>query len=93
MEREPTSKTEELKIDVNGTMHRGQRVVLVVSDTEVRQEIRYKGLRRADPDVYSIRDQDFMSAIAREILWRLVAQWKTEQARRPAPRTSGPSAR
>ena len=29
MEREPTSKTEELKIDVNGTMHRGQRVVLV----------------------------------------------------------------
>jgi len=92
MEREPTSKTEELKIDVNGTKHRGQRVVLVVSDTEVRQEIRYKGLRRVDPDVYAVRDRDFMAAIAREILWRLVAQWKTEQARKSAPRTAGPSA-
>jgi hypothetical protein len=92
MEREPTSKTEQLTIDVNGTIHRGRRVVLVVSDTEVRQEVRYKELRRVDPDVYSVADRDFMSAIAREILWRLVAQWKTEQARRPAPRTSGPSA-
>jgi len=91
MEREPTSKTEELKIDVNGTLHRGQRVVLVVSDTEVRQEIRYKGLRRVDPDVYSIRDRDFMSAIAREILWRLVAQWKAERARAPLPRQSRPT--
>ena len=92
-EREPTSSLEELKIDFRGTLHRGQRVVLVVSDTEVRQEIRYKDLRRVDPDVYAVREAHFMRAIANEILWRLVAQSKGEGAR-PAPRTlvAGPSA-
>ena len=92
-EREPISSREELKIDFRGTLHRGQRVVLVVSDTEVRQEIRYKDLRRVDPDVYALREAHFMRAIANEILWRLVAQSKGESAR-PVPRVpvAGPSA-
>ncbi|MGH7286848.1 MAG: hypothetical protein ACREI8_02400 [Myxococcota bacterium] len=81
-EREPTSALEELKIDFRGTLHRGRRVVLMVSDTEVRQEIRYKDLRRVDPDVYARREADFMRAIANEILWRLVAQ---SMGRRRAP--------
>ena len=91
-EREPTSTLGELKIDFRGTPHRGQRVVLVVSDTEVRQEIRYKDLRRVDPDVYTVREADFMRAIANEILWRLVAQSKGEGVR-PALRApvGGPS--
>ena len=38
-----------------------------------------------------MRDHDFMSAIAREILWRLVAQWKAERARAPLPRQSRPT--
>ena len=46
MEREPTSTTEVLKIDVDGVSHRGRRVVLRVSDTEIRQEIRFESLRR-----------------------------------------------
>jgi hypothetical protein len=92
MEREPTSTIEELKIDFRGTLHKGQRVVLIVSDTEVRQEIRYKDLRRVDPDVYAVRDADFMRSIASEILWRLVAQSKGELPRRPQPRAPGPSA-
>jgi hypothetical protein len=77
MEREPTSTIETLAIDVDGTTRRGQRVVLRVSDTEIRQEIRYESLRRVDPEVYTLAESDFMRAIAREILWRLVAQWKT----------------
>jgi hypothetical protein len=81
-EREPTSITENLAIEVGGEIHRGQRVVLMVSDTEVRQEVRYQSLRRVDPDVYAASDSDFMRAIASEILWRLVAQWKA--ARQPA---------
>ena len=91
-EREPTSALEELKIDFRGTLHRGRRVTLVVSDTEVRQEIRYKDLRRVDPDVYAMREADFMRAMANEILWRLVAQSRGEGAR-PAPRAAvlGPS--
>ena len=76
-EREPTSTTEDLEIEVDGANHRGQRVVLHVSDTEVRQEIRYESLRRVDPDVYHVREADFMRSIAKEILWRLVAQWKS----------------
>lgn len=85
-EREPTSTVEKLEIDVHGTRHHGQRVVLVVSEAEVRQEIRYKDLRRVDPDVYALRDGDFMRAIANEILWRLVAQWKAERASQAAGR-------
>jgi hypothetical protein len=90
LEREPISRVEEFKVDVHGTFHRGQRVVLIVSETEVRQELRYKGLRRVDPDVYALRDSDFMRAIASEIMWRLVAQWKAERARTTQPRASGP---
>jgi hypothetical protein len=92
-EREPTSTVEELKIEFRGKLHRGRRVVLVVSDTEVRQEIRYKDLRRVDPDVYGIREAHFMRAMADEILWRLVAQSKGQGVRR-APRApvGGPSA-
>ena len=66
--------------------------MLIVSDTEIRQEIRYKDLRRVDPDIYAMRDADFMRAIASEILWRLVAQSKGELPRRPQPRASGPNA-
>ena len=92
-EREPTSTLEELKIDFRGTLHRGRRVVLMVSDTEVRQEIRYKDLRRVDPEVYARREADFMRAIAKEILWRLVAQSRGEGARpRAASASRGPSA-
>ena len=76
MEREPTSTTEVLKIDVDGVSHRGRRVVLKVSDTEIRQEIRFESLRQVDPEVYALREADFMRAMASEILWRLVAQWK-----------------
>lgn len=76
MEREPTSTTEVLKIDVAGVSHRGKRVVLRMSDSEIRQEIRYESLRRVDPDVYALAETDFMRAMASEILWRLVAQWK-----------------
>ena len=83
-EREPTTTTEGLEIEVDGKTHRGQRVVLTVSDTEIRQEIRYKSLRRVDPETYPWGHTDFMRAIAREILWRLVAQWKASGERRPA---------
>ena len=81
MEREPTSTTEVLKIDVDGVSHRGRRVVLRVSDTEIRQEIRFESLRQVDPEVYALREADFMRAMASEILWRLVAQWKAGGAR------------
>jgi hypothetical protein len=91
LEREPTSITESLTIEVGGETHRGQRVVLMVSDTEVRQEIRYQSLRRVDPDVYAAADRDFMRAIANEILWRLVAQWKA--TREPAKVESRPKRR
>jgi hypothetical protein len=96
-EREPTSRIEELEIDYHGRIQRGQRVLLVVSDTEIRQEIRFKSLRRVDPDVYAANERDFMHSKAREILWRLVAQWKAEQGRRPEagaqrrPRQPSPS--
>jgi hypothetical protein len=82
-EREPTSTTEDLEIEVDGETHRGQRLVLRVSDTEIRQEIRYESLRQVDPDCYTAREDDFMRAIAREILWRLVAQWKADGMRKP----------
>jgi hypothetical protein len=82
-EREPTSTIENLEIEVDGTIHRGQRVVLMVSGTEVRQEIRYESLRRVDPEVYASAHTDFMRAIASEILWRLVAQTKAGGTRRP----------
>lgn len=82
-EREPTSTTEDLEIDVDGTTRRGKRVVLRVSDDEIRQEIRYESLRQVDPDTYRTHEADFMRAIAREILWRLVAQSKAGRTRRP----------
>jgi hypothetical protein len=91
-EREPTSSTEDLEIEVAGAIHRGQRLVLRVSDDEIRQEIRYEGLRQVDPDCYTAREADFMGAIAREILWRLVAQWKAGGVRKPVkvePRKKG----
>ena len=102
-ERWPTSFIEDFEIEVGSKTHRGKRVVLTVSDTEIRQEIRYQSLRRVDPDVYRTRDADFMRAIAREIMWRLVAQWKAEtqhpqvkvepgsptQRRRPVARRRG----
>ncbi|MGH7289160.1 MAG: hypothetical protein ACREI8_14190 [Myxococcota bacterium] len=99
-EREPTSTIEDLEIEVDGETHRGKRVVLTVSDTEIRQEIRYESLRQVDPESYAQAHTDFMSAIAREILWRLVAQWKAgwEGERLPAkvepgPRRQGPAPR
>jgi hypothetical protein len=55
-----------------------------MGDEEIRQEIRYGSLRRVDPDAYHLREADFMRAIAKEILWRLVAQSKAGDARRPA---------
>lgn len=75
-EREPTSTTEDLEIEVDGATQRGKRVVLRVSDQEIRQEIRYESLRQVDPDTYRSYEADFMRAIASEILWRLVAQSK-----------------
>ena len=91
-EREPTSSTEDLEIEVGGEIHRGQRLVLRVSDSEIRQEIRYEGLRQVDPDSYTARESDFMRAIGLEILWRLVAQWKGAGVRKPVkvePRKKG----
>jgi hypothetical protein len=93
LEREPTSTTESLTIQVVGENHRGQRVALMVSDTEVRQKIRYQSLRRVDPEVDASRDADFMRAIANEILWRLVAQWKAGGAREPEKVESRPKRR
>jgi hypothetical protein len=98
-EREPTSTTEVLKIEVDGETHRGQRVVLRVSDEEIRQEIRYELLRQVDPDVYRTHEGDFMRAIACEIMWRLVKQWKARMRtpvkveptdRRAQRRSTGP---
>jgi hypothetical protein len=83
-EREPTSTIEDLEIEVDGATHRGKRVVLSVSDNEIRQEIRYESLRQVDPDTYRRHEADFMRAIAREILWRLVAQSKAGGTRRLA---------
>jgi len=82
-EREPTSTTENLEIEFDGAMHRGQRLILRVSDEEIRQEVRYESLRQVDPDTYRLREGDFMRSIAREILWRLIAQWKAVGTRRP----------
>ena len=92
-EREPTSITEDLEIEVDGETHRGQRVVLTVSDTEIRQEIRYGSLRRVDPEIYARAHNDFMRAIANEILWRLVAQSKAGWEHRPAKVERGPRRR
>jgi hypothetical protein len=83
-EREPTSTTEDLEIEVDGATRRGKRVVLRVSDQEIRQEIRYESLRQVDPDTYRSHEADFMRAIASEILWRLVAQSKAGGTRPPA---------
>ena len=82
-EREPTSTNEDLEVEVDGETHRGQRVVLRMSDDEIRQEIRYELLRQVDPDVYRTHEGDFMRAIAREILWRLVKQSKVQGIRLP----------
>jgi hypothetical protein len=82
-EREPTSTNEALEITFDGETHRGQRIILRVSDSEIRQEIRYESLRQVDPDTYQAREADFMQAIAREHLWRLVRQWKAGGVRRP----------
>ena len=84
MEREPTLITEHLAIAFEGKMHRGQRVVLVVSDTEIRQEVRYKSLRQVDPEPYRSQETDFMRAVAREMLWRLVREWKAGGVAKPA---------
>jgi len=81
-EREPTSTSECLELEVEGETHRGERIVLTVSETEIRQEIRYASLRRVDPDVYALAEADFMRAIASEILWRLVAQSKAGETHR-----------
>jgi len=91
-EREPSFRTEEFTIDVRGTPHRGQRVVMV-DDTEVRQELRYEHLRKIDPDVYTASESEFMRAVASEILWRLVAQWKAEKTARAAAAAPAPPAR
>ena len=80
MEREPTLITEPIKVQFDGETHRGQRVVLIVSDTEIRQEVRYKALRKVDPASYHQAEADFMRAISREMLWRLVREWKAEGA-------------
>jgi hypothetical protein len=71
-ERWPTSRTEDFVIEVGGHSHRGQRVVLTVSDTEIRQEVRYGSQRQVDPDVYRLGEADFMRSIAKEIMWRLI---------------------
>jgi hypothetical protein len=83
-ERWPTSRTESFSIAVAGQTHRGQRVVLTVSDTEIRQEVRYASLRQVDPDTYRLGEADFMRSIAKEILWRLIEQAKPGTTRRPA---------
>jgi hypothetical protein len=83
-ERWPTSRTESFSIDIGGQRHRGQRVVLTVSDTEIRQEVRYASLRQVDPDTYRLGEADFMRSIAKEILWRLIEQAKPGTTRRPA---------
>jgi len=80
MEREPTLITEPIKVQFDGETHRGQRVVLIVSDTEIRQEVRYKALRQVDPASYHQAEADFMRAISREMLWRLVREWKADGA-------------
>ena len=82
-EREPTSTTEDLKIEVDAKTYRGQRVVLRISDEEIRQEIRYGLLRQVDPDVYRTHEGDFMRAKAREILWRLVKQRNAQGIQTP----------
>ena len=83
-ERWPTSRTEPLEIEVMGHTHRGQRVILTVSDTEIRQEVRYGALRKVDADVYRLGEADFMRSIAKEILWRLVMESKPGARGRPA---------
>lgn len=90
-EREPTSTTEDLKIEVDAKTYRGQRLVLRISDEEIRQEIRYGLLRQVDPDVYRAHEGDFMRAMAREIMWRLVKQSKAQGMRTPVKleRTDG----
>ena len=97
-EREPTSTTEDLKIEVDAKTYRGQRVVLRISDEEIRQEIRYGLLRQVDPDVYRTHEGDFMRAKAREIMWRLVKQSKARtpvklertDGKRPSASDAGP---
>ena len=84
MEREPAVITEHVAVEFEGKTHSGQRVVLVVSDTEIRQEVRYKSLRQVDPESYRSQEADFMRATAREMLWRLVRQWKAEGVAKPA---------
>jgi hypothetical protein len=90
-EREPTSTTEDLRIEVDAKTYRGQLVVLRISDEEIRQEIRYGLLRQVDPDVYRTHEGDFMRAKAREIMWRLVKQSKAQGMRKPVKleRTDG----
>jgi hypothetical protein len=63
-----------------------------VSDTEIRQEIRYRSLRKVDPDVYRLGEADFMRSIAREILFRLVTESKGGKTR-PAKAQPQPRAR
>lgn len=82
-ERWPTSRTENFSIAVGGQTHRGQRVVLTVSDTEIRQEVRYASLRQVDPDTYRLGEADFMRSIAKEILFRLVTEAKGKAPTRP----------
>jgi hypothetical protein len=92
-ERWPSSTTESFSIDVGGHRHRGQRVILTVSDTEIRQEVRYGWLRKVDPDVYRLGEGDFMRSIAKEILWRLVMESKPGATPRPTKVDPPPRAR
>ena len=92
-ERETTSTTENLEIVIDGESYHGQRVVLRVSDSETRQEIRYESLRDVDPKAYGPTDDVFMRAIAREILRDLVDQWRSAGSQQPVKGESRPGRR
>ena len=76
---EPTSRTETLEVEIDGEVHRGERVLLTVDDREIHQEIRFKDLRQTDPRVYVSSDAAFMAAIARVIFRILVERWKARE--------------
>jgi hypothetical protein len=80
---ESTSRTETLEVEIDGEVHRGERVLLTIDDREIHQEIRFKDLRQTDPRVYVSSDAAFMGAIAKVIFRILVERWNGRERRRP----------
>ena len=74
--RAPKSRTETIEVELDGEIHRGERIVTGVH--ELHQVVQFEALRKRDVNDYEPGDEAFMRAIAKVILRDLVEQWKAQ---------------